>query len=152
MRKPTKWHVRPSKTQTSMGIRPVLSESSLPAWRNIRSSDTHWAHCEDSDKTGRMPRLIWVFAGRTVIVLVLSRGGSIIIFFMFHILQSPEEGAQTLIYCAVSDEVKGQSGKYYVDCREADDQSSEMSKDMGLAKKLWEVSERMTGLVENTDQ
>ena len=24
---------------------------------------THWAHCEDSDQTGRMPKLIWVFAG-----------------------------------------------------------------------------------------
>ena len=26
---------------------------------------THRAHCEDSDQTGRMPRLIWVSAGRT---------------------------------------------------------------------------------------
>ena len=26
---------------------------------------SHWAHIEDSDQTGRMPRLIWVFAGRT---------------------------------------------------------------------------------------
>ena len=38
---------------------------------------THWAHSEDSDQTGRMPRLIWVFAGRTATLLVLSRGGSI---------------------------------------------------------------------------
>ena len=30
-----------------------------------------------TDQTGRMPRLIWVFAGRTVILLVLSWGGSI---------------------------------------------------------------------------
>ena len=37
---------------------------------------THWAHSEDSDQTGQMPRLIWVFAGRTVILLVLSWGGS----------------------------------------------------------------------------
>ena len=29
---------------------------------------------EDSDQTGRMPRLIWVFAGRTLTLLVLSRG------------------------------------------------------------------------------
>ena len=34
------------------------------------------AHSEDSDQTGRMPRLIWVFAGRTVILLVLSWCGS----------------------------------------------------------------------------
>ena len=26
---------------------------------------THWADSEDSDQTGRMPRQIWVFAGRT---------------------------------------------------------------------------------------
>ena len=34
------------------------------------------ADSEDSDQTGRMPRLIWVFTGRTVILLVLSWGGS----------------------------------------------------------------------------
>ena len=28
------------------------------------SLPTHWAHIEDYDQTGRMPRLIWVFAGR----------------------------------------------------------------------------------------
>ena len=52
------------------------SESSLSAWINIGSSNTHLAHCEDSDQTGRMPNLIWVFTGRTVILLVLSWGGS----------------------------------------------------------------------------
>ena len=65
MTKPTKWHVRPAKTQISLGIRPVLSESSLPAWRKLGSLATHWAHSEDSDQTGRMPRLIGVFAGCT---------------------------------------------------------------------------------------
>ena len=65
MTKPTKWHVRLAKTQISLGIRPVWSESSLSAWRKLGSWATHWAHSEDSDQTGRMPRLIWVFAGRT---------------------------------------------------------------------------------------
>ena len=69
--------VRPAKTQISLGIRPVWSESSLSAWRNLGSLATHWAHSEDSDQTGRMPRLIWVFAGRTLILLVLSCRGSI---------------------------------------------------------------------------
>ena len=32
MTKPTKWHVRPAKTQISLGIHPVWSESSLCAW------------------------------------------------------------------------------------------------------------------------
>ena len=47
-------------------------QSSLCAWRKLGSSAMHWAHREDSDQTGRMPSLIWVFAGRTVILLVLS--------------------------------------------------------------------------------
>ena len=66
MTKPIKWHVRPAKTQISLGIRPVWSESLLSAWRKRGSLATHWAQSEDSDQTGRMPRLIWVFAGRTV--------------------------------------------------------------------------------------
>ena len=70
--------VRPAKTQIGLGIRPVWSESLLSAWRNLGSLATHWAHSEDFDQTGRTPRLIWVFAGRTVISLVLSRGGSFV--------------------------------------------------------------------------
>ena len=65
-----------AKTQISLSIRPVWSESLLSAWRKLRSLATHWAHSEDSDQTGRMPRLIWVFAGCTVILLVLSWGHS----------------------------------------------------------------------------
>ena len=76
--KTKKMTVRPAKTQISLGIRPVWSESSLSAWRKHWSLATHWAHTEDSDQTGRMPRLIWVFAGRTVILLVLSWGGSFV--------------------------------------------------------------------------
>ena len=64
MTKPTKWPVRPAKTQISLGTRPVWSESSLSAWR-MGSLATHCAHSEGSDQTWRMPRLIWVFAGRT---------------------------------------------------------------------------------------
>ena len=71
--------VRPAKTQISLGIRPVRSESSLSAWRNLGSLATRWAHSEDSDQTGWMPGLIWVFAGSTLILLVLSCRGS----FMF---------------------------------------------------------------------
>ena len=54
-------------------------QSSLSAWRKLGPLATHWAHSEGSDHTGRMPRLIWVFVGCTIIVLVLSRGGSFII-------------------------------------------------------------------------
>ena len=80
VRKPTNWHERQAKTQISLGICPVWSESLLSAWRKLMSLATHWAYSEDSDQTGRMPRLIWDFAGRTVILLVLSWGGSFSLF------------------------------------------------------------------------
>ena len=60
--KPTKWHVRAVKTQISLDIRPVWSESSLSAWRKLGSLATHWA-----------PRLIWVFAGRSHFVGFINR-------------------------------------------------------------------------------
>ena len=44
---------------------PGWSESLLSAWRKLGSLATHWVHSEHSDQTGWMPRLIWVFAGRT---------------------------------------------------------------------------------------
>ena len=46
-------------------ICPVWSASSLSAWKKIGSLAILWAHSEDSDQIGRMPRLIWVFAGHT---------------------------------------------------------------------------------------
>ena len=51
MTKPTEWHVCPAKTQISLGIRPVWSESSLSAWRKLGSLATHEMHSEDSDQT-----------------------------------------------------------------------------------------------------
>ena len=74
--KPTKWHVRPAKTQISLGIHSVWSESSLCAQWVAKDPSFLHANSEDSDQTGRMPRLIWVFAGVTATLLVLSWGGS----------------------------------------------------------------------------
>ena len=58
--------VCPAKTQISLGIRPVWSESSLCARGVAKDPMFLHADSEDSDQTGRIPRLIWVFAGRTV--------------------------------------------------------------------------------------
>ena len=60
--------VRPAKTQIS----PVWSESSLCAHWVAKDSRFLHAESEDSDQTGQMPRLSWVFAGRTLILLLLS--------------------------------------------------------------------------------
>ena len=39
--------VCPAKTQISLGIHPVWSESSLSEWRKLGSLAAHWAHSED---------------------------------------------------------------------------------------------------------
>ena len=76
--------VRPAKTQISLGIRPVWSESSLCAQWVAKDPSFLHADSEDSDQTGRIPRLIWVFAGRTLILLVLScRGSNSLFLFLF---------------------------------------------------------------------
>ena len=56
--------------QISLGIRPVWSESSLSAWRVAKDPGFLHGDSEDSDQTGWMPRLIWVFTGSTLTLLV----------------------------------------------------------------------------------
>lgn len=58
----------------------------------------------------------------------------------------PEEGAKTPIYLATSPEVETVSGKYFV--KEKPIESSPASHDLEVAKGLWELSERMTGLMQ----
>uniref|UniRef100_A0A8C3RWW4 Uncharacterized protein n=1 Tax=Chelydra serpentina TaxID=8475 RepID=A0A8C3RWW4_CHESE len=63
-------------------------------------------------------------------------------------LMSAEEGAASTIYCAVSEEVADVTGKYFdSDCRLV--LPSAAARDPGLARKLWEESERLTGLAES---
>ena len=54
--------VRPAKTQISLGIRPVWSESSLSAWRKVGTLATHWTcwtHSEGSEMSEIEP--VWDF-------------------------------------------------------------------------------------------
>lgn len=55
--------------------------------------------------------------------------------------QTPEQGASTAIYLATSKEVEGITGEYFYKCKIA--KSSERSKDMELAKRLFEFSEQL---------
>ena len=57
-------------------------QSSLSAWRNIGSSGTHWAHCEDSQtlRLGGCPGWSESSLATQTILLVLSWGGSFIIY------------------------------------------------------------------------
>jgi retinol dehydrogenase-12 len=57
---------------------------------------------------------------------------------------SPDEGAKTSVYLATSPEVENVTGKYFVKQHIAP--SSAASQDDAAARRLWEVSEKLTGL------
>jgi NAD(P)-dependent dehydrogenase (short-subunit alcohol dehydrogenase family) len=57
---------------------------------------------------------------------------------------SPEQGADTVVYLAAAAEVAQVTGRYFTNRRET--RSSPASYDGSTARRLWEVSERLTGL------
>ncbi|CAG0914462.1 unnamed protein product [Notodromas monacha] len=62
---------------------------------------------------------------------------------MVGLFKTPEEGAQTQIHLAVSEEVEGVTGKYFSDCKPARVWNSQ-SHDRALAAKVWRISEELT--------
>lgn len=58
--------------------------------------------------------------------------------------RSPEQGAQTSIYLATSPEVASVSGQYFV--KRTSQRSSSISYDEAAQKRLWDLSEQLTGL------
>ncbi|XP_063238020.1 retinol dehydrogenase 14-like [Bacillus rossius redtenbacheri] len=61
--------------------------------------------------------------------------------------KTPKEGAQTTIHLAVSEELEGVTGKYFMDCKEH--QLSDAVKDPNKGKKFWEESELLVKLKED---
>ena len=71
MTKPIKWLCAQRRLRSAWA-----SESSLCAQWVAKDPSFLHADSEDSDRTGWMPRLIWVFAGRTATLLLFSLRGS----------------------------------------------------------------------------
>jgi retinol dehydrogenase 12 len=59
-------------------------------------------------------------------------------------MASPERGADTIVYLASSPDVAGQTGGYYVKRQRREPSAS--ARDDAAAGKLWEISEKLTGL------
>ena len=62
--------------------------------------------------------------------------------FVSLFLKTPEQGARTSIFAASAPELEGVSGRYFADSREK--QPLPHARDDAAAKRLWEVSERLT--------
>jgi len=63
---------------------------------------------------------------------------------LYPFFKSPEDGAQTTLYCAVEPSIAKDTGKYYSDC--AEKQAAPQALDDDVAEKLWEASEKLVGL------
>jgi hypothetical protein len=59
-------------------------------------------------------------------------------------MRTPEQGADTLIWLASSSDVEGVSGKYFSDRKEIE--AKEFAHDPAARRRLWEISEELTGL------
>ncbi|XP_036943197.1 dehydrogenase/reductase SDR family member 13a.3 [Acanthopagrus latus] len=57
---------------------------------------------------------------------------------------APEGGSQTTLYCALQEGIEPLSGRYFSNC--ALQQLGAIGRDDALAKKLWELSERLTSI------
>ncbi|XP_068238850.1 retinol dehydrogenase 12-like [Palaemon carinicauda] len=64
--------------------------------------------------------------------------------------RTTEEGAQTLIHLAVSEEVANHTGAFYIDCKERS--MTNLGRNGGLAKKLWERCEEVVGFIHKNDE
>jgi NAD(P)-dependent dehydrogenase (short-subunit alcohol dehydrogenase family) len=75
-----------------------------------------------------------------------NNGGPMTLFFRAAkpFMRTPEQGADTLIWLASSPAVEGVSGKYFSDRKEIE--AKKIASDPAARRKLWEISEDLTGL------
>ncbi|XP_066961302.1 retinol dehydrogenase 12-like [Macrobrachium rosenbergii] len=64
--------------------------------------------------------------------------------------RTAEEGAQTLIHLAVSEDGAKHTGAFFIDCKER--HMTPLGKNNGLAKKIWERCEEIVGLNQRKDK
>jgi len=60
------------------------------------------------------------------------------------LMKTPEAGAQTSLYCCLEQSISDENGKYYSDCRRME--PAVQAQNDEDAKKLWQISEKLTGL------
>ncbi len=74
-----------------------------------------------------------------------NRGPMTILFRAFKpFMRTPEQGADTVIWLATSLDVEGVSGRYYADRKPIE--PKKIANDPEARRRLWEESERLTGL------
>jgi retinol dehydrogenase-13 len=68
--------------------------------------------------------------------------------FALVFFRTPHQGCQTVVYCAISDELRGVSGKYFGDCKMEKLKTAAAQSDED-GERLWSLSAELVGLDEN---
>lgn len=89
------------------------------------------------------PGMVRTNLGRYIHIPLLAKPLFSLVSWAF--FKSPSEGAQAIVYLATSPDVEGISGKYFGDCKE--EQLLPKATDDLVARKLWDISEVMVGLL-----
>lgn len=103
------------------------------------------AHRRRSSRAGRLRCLfvagvVYTHLGRSLSVWLQL----LLLPFAKLFLVDAEGGSQTVLHCALREGIEPLSGRYFSSC--ALQQVGARGRDDAVAKKLWEVSERLTGL------
>ena len=91
------------------------------------------------------PGVVFTEFGRYILEkygVVAKMIGVIMMPLIWLVFKTPEQGAQTTIYCAVDETLNNVSGRYYSDCKEKP--MKPQASNEGDAAKLWKVSEELT--------
>lgn len=80
---------------------------------------------------------------------VIGRSTRALLLAIRPFARSPREGARTSIYLASAPELADVSGRYFVDCAEAE--SSTESYDVAAQQRLWALSEQLCGLASKAE-
>ncbi|XP_035209302.1 retinol dehydrogenase 14-like [Stegodyphus dumicola] len=83
------------------------------------------------------PGMVWTNLGRHVSISWWKIVALAPVAWFF--IRTPYEGCQTVLHCAVSEEVESESGFYYRNCQK--EPIADVASDPTLARKLWDVSE-----------
>ncbi|XP_071040172.1 retinol dehydrogenase 14-like [Parasteatoda tepidariorum] len=83
------------------------------------------------------PGMVWTNLGRYISIswwkmIALAP-------FALFFVRTPYQGCQTILHCAISEDVEGESGCYYSNCKK--EPYAKNALDDKVAKKLWDISE-----------
>lgn len=90
------------------------------------------------------PGMVWTNLGRHIRLSWVKMAFLIPLAWLF--IRTPYQGCQTVLYCAVSDEVSNESGHLYRNCGKIPIKENALDED--VAARLWAVSEELTHSLE----